>query len=84
MSERDKSQPARHQTEYFVNGEIEHTTASVMTMAAVLEGAGFTPASNWDLQDDANGKQYTDLAEDIHIHEKQHFTATYKGVTPTS
>ena len=72
-------------TRYYVNDEERHTTEHKLTMAQVVEGAGFTPASDYELEEDDHGNRtYADPAEEVTIHEDQHFTVTYKGVTPTS
>lgn len=73
-----------HQITYFVNGEEQHTTVNQLTVKFILESAGFTPASDYDLEDNNTHKIDSDANEIIHVHEKQSFTATYKGVTPTS
>ena len=80
MAEHDKN----HATTYYVNGEKQETNSKELTMKEIVENAGFTPASDYDLEDDANHKLFDDQAEAVHVHENQHFTATYNGVTPTS
>jgi hypothetical protein len=71
-------------TEYFVNGEERHAMEKSLTVGQILERAGFSPASDYELEDDKNHKVYKDPKEEIHVHEKERFTATYTGVTPTS
>lgn len=71
-------------TIYYVNGEEQQTDEKTLTIGQIVEAAGFTPASDYELEDDANHKKYTDPNEEIHVHQKQRFTATYKGTTPTS
>lgn len=71
-------------TIYYVNGEEQQTHEKTLTMGQIVEGAGFTPASDYELEDDADHKKYTDPSAEIHVHQKQRFTATYKGTTPTS
>lgn len=73
-----------HTTTYFVNGESQTTTEHELTVGQILENAGSTPASNYELEDDNTGKTYTDPSEAVHVHEGQRFTATYTGPTPTS
>ena len=54
-------------------------------MGQIVEDAGFTPASDYELEEDDHGnKTYTDPAAEVKIHKDQHFTVTYTGVTPTS
>jgi len=72
-------------TNYFVNGESESTTSHKLTAGQILENAGFTPASEYELEENDHGhKTYTNPSDEVTIHEGQHFTATYTGVTPTS
>ena len=73
-----------HATHYTVNGEDQQTVEKMLKVEQILENAGFTPATDYQLEDDASAKTYTDLAEEIHVHEKQSFTATFTGTTPTS
>lgn len=82
MENVDKSK--KNPTKYFVNGEVQETDEKELSVGVILESAEFTPASDYELEDDANQKQYTDPLEIIHIHEDQKFTATFTGVTPTS
>lgn len=71
--------------EYFVNDEPRTTNNEKMTMAAIVEGAGFTPASDYELKEDDHGhKEFTDPAAEVQVHKGQHFTVTYTGTTPTS
>lgn len=80
MSEHGKS----HQIEYFVNGEVQHASENELSAGDILENAGFSPAADYVLEEDANRKIYADPAAIVRIHEKEKFTATYKGPTPTS
>lgn len=73
-----------HPFTYTVNGEERSTSDAKQTMGAVVEGAGFVPAADYELADDKTEKQYTDPAEEVHLHQGQSFTVIYKGVTPTS
>lgn len=71
--------------DYFVNDEPQHTDEAKMTMGAIVEAAGFTPASDYELEENDHGnKTYTDSNAEVHVHKDQHFTVTYTGVTPTS
>jgi hypothetical protein len=72
-------------TEYFVNDEPRTTEDEKMTMAEIVEGAGFTPASDYKLKEEDHGnKTYEDPNDEVHVKKGQHFTVTYTGVTPTS
>jgi len=80
VTEHDRNHPFT----YTVNGEERSTTNDRQTMGAVVEGAGFAPAADYELADDNTERQYTDPAEEVHLHQGQSFTVTYKGVTQTS
>jgi len=82
MENADKSK--KNPTKYFVNGEIQETDEKELSVGVILANAEFAPASDYELEDDTNHKQYTDPLEIIHIHEGQRFTATFTGVVPTS
>ena len=85
MTEHDAPETGKeHATHYTVNGEDQQTTEKTLKVEQILENAGFSPATDYELEDDANAKTYTDLAQEIHVHEKQSFTATFTGTTPTS
>lgn len=82
MSEQ-KDRPARV-THYTVNAEPQEATEHKLTVRAILENAGFTPAEDYGLTRDAGDHTFTDLDEEVPIHEGEAFTATFKGDTPTS
>jgi hypothetical protein len=72
-------------TEYFVNDEPQATTEHKLTMAQIVEDAGFSPASDYELEESDHGdKTYTDPTSEVNVHKGQHFIVTYTGVTPTS
>jgi uncharacterized protein YabE (DUF348 family) len=79
-----QNQGKEHTTTYFVNGEEQSTTEKSLTVSIILERAGFSPAAEYELEDDANHKVYSDPTTAVHLHEKQRLTATYTGTTPTS
>ncbi len=71
-------------TTFFVNDEPETTEHHKETVRWVLETAGFTPAEDYTLTRDNGNHEFSDLDEEIPIHEGERFTATFKGTTPTS
>lgn len=70
--------------DYFVNGERQVTTEHKLTVAQILEHAGFTPPSEYQLERDQDHYKFTDLNEEVEIHDDERFTATFIGPTPTS
>jgi len=79
--------PHEHEKDitYFVNDEVRVSTAKKLTMREIAEGAGFSPASDYELEENDQGhKTYSDPDEEVVLHDGQHFTVTYTGVTPTS
>ena len=72
------------QREYFVNGESEFTSEHKLEVGQILEGAGFSPASQYQLTRDEGHHLYTDYQEEVPIHPGERFTATFVGPTPTS
>jgi phenylalanyl-tRNA synthetase beta subunit len=69
---------------YYVNGESQTTTHHKLTVRAILTNAGFTPAENYRLVRDAGNYTYTNLEEEVPLHENEKFTALFQGPTPTS
>jgi len=69
---------------YFVNGEKQEATEDRLTVAQILERAGFTPATEYHLIRDEGHHKYTDYDEEVHLHDGERFTATFIGPTPTS
>lgn len=69
---------------YFVNGEKQETKQHELTVRTILTNAGFTPAEDYRLVRDAGNHAYTDLDEEIPLHENERFTALFQGPTPTS
>lgn len=80
------------QLKFFVNEEevvysYEKTPGQrgfVLTVEKILNSAGFTPASDYELTRDADGQTYGLLSDDVPVAFGEHFTATYKGTTPVS
>jgi hypothetical protein len=68
---------------YSVNGEPQETTERKLTGRQILENAGFTPAEEYRLTRNDGGKE-VGLDDDEPIHEREAFTATFKGPTPVS
>jgi hypothetical protein len=79
-SEADKVGKTIH---YSVSGEPQETTERKLNGRQILERAGFTPADDYRLTRDDGGKEIG-LADEVPIHEGEAFTATFRGVTPTS
>lgn len=70
---------------YFVNGEAETTTADELSVGAILEGAGFTPKTDYTLKSENPPRDYgSNYDEMVRIHSHQRFQALFKGPTPTS
>lgn len=69
---------------YYVNGERQTTDHHTLTVRAILTNAGFTPAENYRLVRDAGNHTYTNLDEEVPLHEGEKFTALFQGPTPTS
>jgi hypothetical protein len=74
----------REGTEYFVNGEEQETDEHKLSVKAILELAGFTPASDWVLARDSDGHEFQDQDELVPIRENERFTATHDAPTPAS
>jgi hypothetical protein len=76
--------PAHPKTiHYTVSAEPQETDERKLTGREILEGAGFTPADDYKLTRDPSGTEIG-LDEEVPIHEDEAFTATFRGVTPTS
>ena len=69
---------------YFVNGERQETHHRELTARIILTDAGFTPAEDYRLVRDAGNHTYTNLDEEVPLHEDEKFTALFQGPTPTS
>lgn len=79
--------PHEHEKDvtYFVNDEAQVSTEKKLTMREIVEGAGFSPASDYELEEnDHSHRTYIDPDDEVVLHNGQHFTVTYTGVTPTS
>ena len=74
-----------HIITYFVNGEQETTDQEELTVKAILENAGFTPATDYTLKSDNPKHDYdSNYEEKVKLHNNQRFEAQFKGPTPTS
>lgn len=72
-------------TTYFVNGEEETTTEDRLTVKAILENAGFSPATDYTLKSENPPRDYdSDYEHVVDIHSHQRFQALFKGPTPVS
>jgi hypothetical protein len=69
---------------YYVNGERQETHHHKLTVRAILTNAGFTPVEDYRLVRDAGNHTYTNLDEEVPLHEDEKFTALFQGPTPTS
>jgi len=69
---------------YLVNGETEQTNEQKLTVAQILESAGFTPFDEYQLTRDEGHVTYTNYSEEVPLHDGERFTATFTGPTPTS
>jgi hypothetical protein len=68
---------------YSVNGEPQETTQRKLSGRQILENAGFSPAEEYRLTRNDGGKEIG-LDDQEPIHEREAFTATFKGPTPVS
>jgi hypothetical protein len=72
-----------HPITYYVNAEPQETTEHRLTGGQILERAGFSPASDYELvRNEGNKKVGPD--ELVTLHANEAFTATFNGPTPTS
>jgi hypothetical protein len=80
-----ETEAAQHSITYFVNGERENTDEKVLTVRQILEGAGFSPATDYTLSSENPKVDYgTDYDRKIDVHPNQRFRALHRGPTPTS
>ena len=68
---------------YSVSSEPQQTSEHRLTGREILERAGFKPAEDYTLTRD-DGNKVIDLDKHESIREGERFTATFKGITPTS
>lgn len=68
---------------YTVSAEPQKTDEHKLTGREILERAGFTPAEDYRLTRDPSGTEIH-LDDEVPIREGESFTATYRGITPTS
>lgn len=74
----------KHEVTYFVNGEVQVTAEHSVTVAHILERAGFLPVHEYELTRDSDGHTYDHYEHKVELHEGERFTATYIGPTPVS
>lgn len=81
----EKAKHHERETGYFVNGERESTTEDELSVRDILEGAGFSPATDYTLRSENPPEDYdSDYDRRVRIHQNQRFQAHHKGPTPTS
>jgi len=68
---------------YTVSAEPQTTDEHKLMGREILERAGFTPAEDYRLTRDPSGKEIH-LDDEVPMREGESFTATYRGITPTS
>ena len=69
---------------FYVNKRRGSTQEHMVTGISMLEKTGFIPASEYRLIREDGNHEIMNLDEPIPVHEKEQFTAIFKGVTPTS
>lgn len=69
---------------FYINGEQYETSSHKLTVRQILEMGGFTPAEQYRLTRDNDGKSFTDMNQELPIHKDERFTATYGGRTEVS
>lgn len=75
----------QHAITYYVNGEIETTDQEELAVRAILEGAGFSPATDYTLKSENPPRDFgTNYDTLVKIHPNERFQALFKGPTPTS
>lgn len=79
-----KSKDMDNTTDYYVNGEKQQTAEHKLTVAQILDNAGFKPPEQYTLTRDDGNHAYKDYSEEVPIHKDERFTALFIGVTPTS
>jgi hypothetical protein len=74
-----------HVVEYFVNAERETTSERELKVRLILEGAGFSPATDYTLRSENPPEDFdSDYDRSVRIHPNQRFQALHKGPTPVS
>ncbi len=75
----------KRKTVYFVNGEPESTDEDQLSLRNILEGAGFTPATDYTLKSENPKEDYGSNYDDkVKVHPNQRFQAQHNGPTPVS
>ncbi len=84
-NEKREDKPERpHRITYTVNGEEQTTDQHELSVTAILESAGFTPATDYVLSSEKPPVTYADYALMVKLHQKMRFHARFIGPTPTS
>lgn len=68
----------------WINGEKYETSSHKLTVRQILEIGGFTPPEQYRLIRENGDKIFTDMNQELPIHEDERFTATYGGRTEVS
>jgi AraC-like DNA-binding protein len=84
METTDEQHHQDHKVTYLVNGEKQETLEHKLTVAQILERAGFTPATEYQLIRDEGHHKFENYEQEVHLHDGERFTATFIGPTPTS
>jgi hypothetical protein len=74
-----------HETTYYVDNEVQHTTEKELTVRQILVAAGDDPETHYLLELRGNHQiPHKELDELIKIHENDRFAAIFTGPTPVS
>lgn len=85
MNPQQNAQAHEHVVTYYVNGEPETTADRELDVRSILEGAGFSPATDYVLMSENPPADYGDgYDRSVRVHPNQRFQARYKAPTPTS
>ena len=55
-----------------------------LSVAEILESAGFSPADEWTLTRNSDNHEFGSLEDEVPLSNGERFTAKFKGPTPTS
>lgn len=69
---------------YFVDGEEQTTDQHQLTVAQILENAGYTPVSDYILTRENGHHDLDDYTKEVPLHNGERFTKRFSGVTQTS
>jgi hypothetical protein len=74
-----------HVIRYTVDGVLQETRKSELTVREILVHAGLDPANHYLVELRGSHQiDYKNLDEEIHIHEKEEFISVFTGPTPLS